>query len=125
MLDWVPEPVCHTTSGNWSSRRPSSTSSQAAAIASRCSAVMAPSSALACAAAFLRTANARTMPRGMVSVPIGKFSWLRWVCAPQRASTGTRISPIESCSTRHSPSAEKDALVAGVFPSAMMGFPFG
>ena len=41
---------------------------------------------------------------GIVSMPtpISKFSWLLWVCAAQRRSAGTFISPIESCSIRYS-----------------------
>ena len=34
MFDWVPEPVCQTTSGKWSSSLPAATSAAAAAIAS-------------------------------------------------------------------------------------------
>ncbi|MNT39507.1 hypothetical protein D3C72_1757590 [compost metagenome] len=35
MLDWVPEPVCQTTSGKWSASLPEITSSAAATIRSR------------------------------------------------------------------------------------------
>ena len=38
----------------------------------------------------------------MRSPEIGKFSTARWVWAPHLASTGTRTSPIESCSIRYS-----------------------
>ena len=62
------------------------------------------SALLARAAAFFSMPNARTISRGMVSIPtpIGKFSLLRCVCAPQRRSAGTLTSPIESCSIRYS-----------------------
>jgi hypothetical protein len=38
MLVWVPEPVCQTTSGKWSSSLPAATSAAAAMIASAISA---------------------------------------------------------------------------------------
>ena len=55
---------------------------------------------LVIAAAFLSMPNACIISLGIVSIPtpISKFSWLRWVCAAQRRSAGTFISPIESCS---------------------------
>ena len=73
MFDCVPEPVCHTLSGNWSSCLPERTSSAARSMRSAALGSRVPSWAFACAAAFLRMANARTMPWGMVSVPMGKF----------------------------------------------------
>lgn len=62
------------------------------------------------AAAALSCANARTISSGMRSVPMGKFSWLRSVWAPQRASCGTSISPMESRSTRQ-PAGASDVAV--------------
>ena len=56
---------------------------------------------LARAAACLTSASARTSDAGSRSPEIGKFSTARCVCAPHRASAGTRTSPIESCSTRY------------------------
>ena len=103
MLDWVPEPVCHTTSGKSASWQPSRTSSAAAQMRSRSASPSRPRRQFARAAAFFTSANAETISRGMRSVPMGKFSWLRSVCAPHRASAGTRISPIESRSTRQAP----------------------
>ena len=43
----------------------------------------------------------------MVSVPIAKLARLRWLCAPQWASTGQATSPSESVSMRTSPIAPK------------------
>ena len=52
------------------------------------------------AASALIIASAR-ITRPFTGIPeIGKLSTARCVCAPQNASTGTRTSPIESCSTR-------------------------
>ena len=102
MFDCVPEPVCHTTRGKSSSRSPARISSATWPMSAASSSDRRPSRAFARAAAFLSTAKARMTSRGMRSVPMGKFSWLRSVCAPQRAFAGTRISPIESCSMRYS-----------------------
>ena len=61
---------------------------------------MMPSSALTRAAAFFTRAIA-TMCAGSRVVPlIGKFSTARWVWARQRASVGTSMSPMLSCSVR-------------------------
>eukprot|EP01139_Manchomonas_bermudensis_P017219 Amastigsp_a516913_19.p3 type:complete len:139 gc:universal Amastigsp_a516913_19:873-1289(+) len=59
MFVWVPDPVWKTTSGKWSSRRPSITSSAAATIASEIGAGS-PNRVLTIAAAFLRIASAWT-----------------------------------------------------------------
>ena len=58
----------------------------------------------AMAAAFFKRPKARMISFGMVSspTPMGKFSTLRWVWAPQHLSAGTRISPMESCSILYS-----------------------
>ena len=58
--------------------------------------------ALTRAASPLINASARISARSTGRPEIGKFSTARCVCAPQQASTGTRTSPIESCSTRYS-----------------------
>ncbi len=100
MLDCVPEPVCHTTSGKLPSSLPARTSSAAAASMSAEAWSMRPRRQLACAAAFFRVAKARMTSTGIVCPPMGKFSWLRCVWAPHKASAGTRISPMESCSMR-------------------------
>jgi hypothetical protein len=63
MLDWVPEPVWNTTSGNSSSQRPSTTSCAARAISSTVSGGSWPSSPLARAQAFFSTPKARTTGR--------------------------------------------------------------
>ena len=59
---------------------------------------------LALAAAVFNRPKAWVISRGMVStpVPMGKFSWLRWVWAPQYLSAGTRTSTMESCAMRYS-----------------------
>ncbi len=82
MFDWVPEPVCQTTSGKCASSSPSMTSSAALAISSAISGSRLPRSRLVSAAAFLRMPNARMISRGMRSPPIGKFILERAVCAP-------------------------------------------
>jgi hypothetical protein len=72
MFDWVPDPVCHTKSGKWSSRRPSMTSSAAATITSAFSLGSAPSSRFTSAQAFFSMPNARTTWTGIGSSPIEK-----------------------------------------------------
>ena len=85
MLDWVPLPVCQTTSGKCPASAPEITSSQAASIAPSFSSVIFSGRRMwfARAAAFLRIPNAWTISSGMRSVPMRKFSRLRCVCAPQ------------------------------------------
>jgi len=85
MLDCVPLPVCQTTSGKWLLSSPEITSSHAFAMISslRASILSGFMRLFAIAAAFLRMPNACVISRGMTSVPIRKFSWLRSVCAPQ------------------------------------------
>ena len=106
MLDWVPEPVCQTTRGKWAFSAPEMTSPAACSMAPSFSAVIFSGfrAWLALAAASLRIPKACMISAGMVSspTPMGKFSWLRWVWAPQYLSAGTRTSPIESCSIRYS-----------------------
>ena len=106
MLDWVPDPVCQTTRGKWSISFPSITSSAACEIAASFSSVIFSGfkAWLARAAAFFRMPKARMISAGMVSIPtpIGKFSWLRSVCAAQYLSAGTFTSPMESCSILYS-----------------------
>ena len=78
MLDWVPEPVCQTTSGKLSFSSPAMTSSQAFVMAASFSSVIFAgfSSWFASAAAFFRMPKAWVISRGMVSMPtpISKFS---------------------------------------------------
>ena len=100
MLLWVPLPVCQTTSGKWSSSRPSMTSWAASRIASDTSPGRSPSSRLTAAAHCLTRPRARMSGRGRRSPPILKFSRERWVCAPQYRSAGTSISPMLSRSMR-------------------------
>ena len=73
MLDWVPLPVCHTTSGKCPSSFPATTSSQARLIRPSLSSSSFPSLWLASAAAFFRIPKARTISSGIFSVPIWKF----------------------------------------------------
>ena len=106
MLDWVPEPVCHTTRGKWPFSSPAITSSQAALMASIFSSVIFSGRRawLAIESAFFRMPKAWMISAGIVSMPtpISKFSRLLWVWAAHRRSAGTFISPIESCSMRYS-----------------------
>ena len=83
MLDCVPEPVCQTTSGKWSSSRPSATSEAAWITAPAIRASSRPASRLASAQARLITPSAWTIAAGWRSQPMGKFRRLRWVWAPQ------------------------------------------
>jgi hypothetical protein len=83
MLDWVPDPVCHTTRGKWSSSLPSTTSWAAAAMASPSLASSDPCAMLASAAAFLTMPSARTSGTGMRSSPMRKLCSERCVWAPQ------------------------------------------
>jgi hypothetical protein len=83
MLVWVPEPVCHTDSGNSSSHLPSMISCAARMIALARPASSEPSSRLACAAANLTMASAWTTASGIRSVPMRKLLRERSVCAPQ------------------------------------------
>ena len=102
MFELVPDPVWKTSIGNWPSCSPAATDRAAAAIASAWSGSSTPSSRLAAAAAAFTCPRA-WIKRGSIGVPlIGKFSTARCVCARQSASFGTRTSPMESCSMRHS-----------------------
>ena len=83
MFDCVPEPVCHTTSGKWSSSLPEATSEAASITASAIPPSSLPRSRLASAQARLITPSAWTMAAGWRSQPMGKFIRLRWVWAPQ------------------------------------------
>ena len=83
MFDCVPLPVCHTASGKCPSRSPARISSAAFAMASRRFSSSLPSVALANAADFFKMAKARMISFGIFSVPMGKFSKLLCVCAPQ------------------------------------------
>jgi len=102
MLDWVPEPVCHTTSGKWSISFPSATSPAASTIAFPTLLSSTPRSIFTCAAAPLRIPKARTTGSGMRSLgpPILKFIVDRWVWAPQYLSDGTSSGPNVSYSVR-------------------------
>jgi len=100
MLDCVPDPVCHTTSGKLSSNLPWITSPAAAMMASAKRASSAPVALFSIAQACLITPSARTMATGCFSQPIGKFMRLRCVCAPQYLSLGTSSGPKLSVSVR-------------------------
>ena len=73
MLDCVPLPVCHTTSGKCPFSFPAITSSHAALIASFFSAPSLPRLKFAIAAAFFKIPNACVISRGITSPPISKF----------------------------------------------------
>ena len=83
MLLWVPEPVCQTTRGKWSSRAPAITSPAAWSIARPSPASSRPASTFTRAAACLMMPSARISGAGMRSPPILKFCRLRCVWAPQ------------------------------------------
>ncbi len=85
MLLCVPLPVWKTTSGNSASRAPSMTSVAARSMSSALSFGSRPSSSLARAAASLSTPSAQITrrPQRKFSVPMGKCSSERCVCAPQ------------------------------------------
>jgi hypothetical protein len=72
MFDCVPDPVCHTNSGKWSSSFPPMTSSAARTISSTLSFGSRPDSAFTSAAAFFRIPKARTTSTGIRSSPIEK-----------------------------------------------------
>ena len=91
MLVEVPLPVWKMSTTNWSSCFPSTTSSAARST---------PGSPLIFAAALLISPRARRNARGSPRPLIGKFSTARAVCAPYKARSGTRISPIVSRSIR-------------------------
>ena len=102
MLELVPEPVWNTSMGNWSSCSPSAISPAAAMMASAFSAGSLPRSLLTCAQAAFSRPSARIWVRSRPRNEIGKFSTARWVWARHRAFTGTRTSPMVSCSMRYS-----------------------
>lgn len=84
IFDYVPDPVCHTTNGKWSSSLPCFTSSAAFTIASAFF-YSNPKLIFAIAAHFLRIPNALITGRGILSLspPILKFIKDLYVWAPQ------------------------------------------
>ena len=100
ILDWVPLPVCQTASGKLPSSFPDRISSQTCRITFMRSSSRTPSRQFATAAASFRYAKAVITSGGIFSVPMRKFSKLRCVWAPQYTFSGTRTSPMESCSIR-------------------------
>src|SRR4051794_2720262 len=88
MFDDVPEPVWKTSIGNWSSWRPSATSSPAAAMRAAMSASSSSSSALTLAAVPLMRPSQWMTGSGTVSPEIWKFS------------TAFVVSPPHSCCLR-------------------------
>jgi hypothetical protein len=100
IFDCVPEPVCHTTRGKWSSSLPSITSCAAATMALPRFASSLPSAMLISAAARLTMPSARTMALGCFSQPILKLPRERCACAPQYLSAGTSTAPNVSVSAR-------------------------
>jgi hypothetical protein len=88
MFDWVPEPVCQTTSGKWSFSLPSMTSLAAAMMVSPSFGSSLPSAILVSAAARLTMPRARTIGSGCFSQPILKLP--SDCAAPGRPSSGRR-----------------------------------
>ena len=86
MFDDVPEPVWKTSIGNWSSWRPSATSSPAAAIRSATSWSSLPSSAFTRAAAALMRPSQWITDAGTRSPDTGKLSTALRVSPPQSSS---------------------------------------
>ncbi len=124
MFDWVPEPVCQTTSGKLSSNLPSITSVAAAVIASASFWSRLPWFRFSIAQAFFTTPRARMIGTGCFSHPMGKLMIDRWVCAPQYLSDGTSNGPKLSVSVRVS--AMKRLLILGlclirVYPAGRSG----
>jgi hypothetical protein len=78
MFDWVPEPVCQTTSGKCSFSLPSITSLAAATMVSAIFGSSLPRARFASAAARLTMPRARTIGRGCFSQPILKLPSERW-----------------------------------------------
>ena len=105
MFELVPEPVWNTSIGNWSSCRPSAISPAAAMIASAFSGASRPRSLFTWAQAPFSRPSARIWVRSSPRPEIGKFSTARCVCARHSALTGTRTSPMVSCSMRYSTSS--------------------
>src|ERR1043165_9219784 len=105
MLLCVPDPVCHTESGNSASWRPASTSSAARWIASALPFSRRLSSALTAAAAFLTRARAWITASGMRSPEMRKNRKLRSGWAPQRRSAGPSVARKLSFSMRLPPIA--------------------
>ena len=83
MFDWVPEPVCQTTSGKWSSQLAGGDLGRRRRDRLAELRVEVALSMFTSAAACLITPSARTIATGCFSQPIGKFMIDRWVCAPQ------------------------------------------
>ena len=83
MLVCVPEPVCQTTSGKWSSSSPSITCCAASRIAPASSASSLPRSSFTVAEACFTMPKARMIGCGMRSPPILKFWSERCVWQPQ------------------------------------------
>ena len=102
MLELVPDPVWNTSTGKCWSTSPSAIRPAAATIAFTFSRSSSPRRPLTVAQADLSSPSARICARSSPRPETGKFSTARWVCARQRASTGTRTSPIVSCSIRNS-----------------------
>ncbi len=78
MFDWVPEPVCQTTSGKCAFSLPSITSLAAATMVSAIFGSSLPRARLASAAARLTMPRARTTGSGCFSQPILKLPSERW-----------------------------------------------
>ena len=100
MLDWVPEPVCQTTSGKCASSLPSDTSAAAFTMASPIVVSSRPRLMFTSAAAHFTMPSARTIGAGCFSQPILKLPMERWLWAPQYLSVRTWSGPKVSVSVR-------------------------
>ena len=101
MFELVPEPVWNTSTGKWSSTSPSAIRPAADTMASTLVFSRRPRRPLTVAQADLSRPRARICARSRPLPETGKFSTARWVWARQSASTGTRTSPMVSCSIRN------------------------
>ena len=90
----VPEPVWNTSIGNWSSWRPSATSSPARPIRSARSASSSPSSPFTRAAAALMRPSQCSTGGGTRSPETGKFSTALLVSTPQSSCRTSSIAMV-------------------------------
>ena len=117
MLDCVPEPVCHTTSGKCSSSLPSITSCAAATIGLAERGIEPAELHVRLGGGALDDAERAHDRSGCFSQPILKLPSERWACAPQYLSAGTSMAPKVSVSTRTLAAEAGLCAVIGALPS--------
>ena len=101
MFDWVPDPVCHTTRGNWSSHLPLATFARRLFDARREIVVEnASSRALTRAAACLTSPRAWTSGSGMCSGPDREVADRIAASAPPNRPRGVDVDRSENCRSR-------------------------